>query len=443
MALVLQVTSGSRAGQRVECVTSVASVGRHPESDLRFDATRDLDVSTRHAEFRGGSSGWSVFDLGSTNGTWVNGERITAQRPIREGDIITFGQNGPRVEVLATDGVADAAPRTELRESRNVARPLTEERIAAAVERQTGALRRLVIGLGVVVVAGVGVLVWLNQKAGADSRAIIAQLLARNDSLVAVAGGREAGLDSIARELSRQRAALAREVEAGRRVAPERLQALEARTQGVISAAAVNWVPVHEANGAAVAMVFVRARNDTTYSGTAFGITADGLLVTNRHVVIDRDGNPPQVVAVQFPGQLRAVQANVEKVVEDYDLAFLQIGVPGTYPTVRGIARSGNIAVASPIAVIGFPLGKALPMNGIVPATTITAGILSKVVAHELQLDAFAAEGSSGSPVFDANGYVIGVVNSGNEESGGRVVFAVPGTQVIANLPERARGIVR
>ena len=101
MSLVLQITSGSRAGQRAEFTKPIVMAGRHPESDLRFNAQADLDVSTRHAEFRCGQRGWSVNDLGSTNGTWVNGKRITAQREIRVGDVITFGAQGPRVDVIS------------------------------------------------------------------------------------------------------------------------------------------------------------------------------------------------------------------------------------------------------------------------------------------------------------------------------------------------------
>src|SRR6185436_11001423 len=102
MALVLQITSGSRAGQRAEFTKSVVVIGRHPDSDLRFDPHQDLDVSTRHAEFRSGASGWSVLDLASTNGTFVNGQKITGLTELHTGDVVTFGVSGPRLEVVAT-----------------------------------------------------------------------------------------------------------------------------------------------------------------------------------------------------------------------------------------------------------------------------------------------------------------------------------------------------
>ena len=75
------------------------------------------------------------------------------------------------------------------------------------------------------------------------------------------------------------------------------------------------------------------------------------------------------------------------------------------------------------IAIIGFPLGVSLPMGGsessMIPSTSTTFGYLSKTVPGKvMQLDAFAAQGSSGSPVFDQRGYVVGVINSGSTESG-------------------------
>ncbi len=73
MTLELRVLTGARAGTRQRFDTPVVTIGRHPTSDFRFDANGDLDVSARHAELRQSGGSWSVLDLGSTNGTFVNG----------------------------------------------------------------------------------------------------------------------------------------------------------------------------------------------------------------------------------------------------------------------------------------------------------------------------------------------------------------------------------
>ena len=66
----------------------ILRIGRMPECDLQlFDTT----VSRYHAEFRRSPTGWFLVDLGSTNGTRVNGWRITAPTAVQPGDEVAFG----------------------------------------------------------------------------------------------------------------------------------------------------------------------------------------------------------------------------------------------------------------------------------------------------------------------------------------------------------------
>ena len=97
MTLDLRVLSGSRTGAREQFDKPSVTVGRHAMSDLRFDPQTELDVSTRHAEFRQADGVWTITDEGSTNGTLVNGERVTGSRRLNDGDVVSFGANGPRV----------------------------------------------------------------------------------------------------------------------------------------------------------------------------------------------------------------------------------------------------------------------------------------------------------------------------------------------------------
>ena len=48
-------------------------MGRHPDSDIFLD---DITVSRRHAEIRRGAGGFTVHDVGSLNGTYLNRERV-------------------------------------------------------------------------------------------------------------------------------------------------------------------------------------------------------------------------------------------------------------------------------------------------------------------------------------------------------------------------------
>ena len=132
---------------------------------------------------------------------------------------------------------------------------------------------------------------------------------------------------------------------------------------------------------------------------------------------------------------------------ENNDLALLQIDEKGPFPAVKGVSASGADApVGKPIVSLGFPLGTDAPMEGsgptLVAKTTLTVGVLSKVVTDRLQLDTYAGHGSSGSPVFDDHGHVIGVIWSGAVGSGGRIVYAAPSDRILELLPAEARKAV-
>ncbi|MER7753477.1 DUF1707 and FHA domain-containing protein [Kitasatospora sp. NPDC097643] len=64
------------------------TIGRIPGSGLRL---HDASVSRQHAELRHENGGWVLYDLGSTNGTHVNGRRIAGGVRVRAGDQVRFG----------------------------------------------------------------------------------------------------------------------------------------------------------------------------------------------------------------------------------------------------------------------------------------------------------------------------------------------------------------
>jgi hypothetical protein len=64
------------------------TIGRSPECDLVLS---DPTVSRRHALLRPRSQGWELVDLGSTNGTRLNGWRLGVAQFVRPGDVVTFG----------------------------------------------------------------------------------------------------------------------------------------------------------------------------------------------------------------------------------------------------------------------------------------------------------------------------------------------------------------
>ena len=85
----------------------LARLGRSPECTVPFAGASAGVVSATHAELRARGGEWWVTDLGSRNGTYVNGRRIAAPVPLRAGDVIGLGESGPRLAVAAvSEGLA-------------------------------------------------------------------------------------------------------------------------------------------------------------------------------------------------------------------------------------------------------------------------------------------------------------------------------------------------
>jgi hypothetical protein len=85
---VLVVKRGPNAGSRFRLDRPVTSAGRHPDSNIVLD---DITLSRRHAEFRRERGEFRVVDVGSLNGTYVNGEPI-GSAVLTNGDEIGMGK---------------------------------------------------------------------------------------------------------------------------------------------------------------------------------------------------------------------------------------------------------------------------------------------------------------------------------------------------------------
>lgn len=97
-------------------------------------------------------------------------------------------------------------------------------------------------------------------------------------------------------------------------------------------------------------------------------------------------------------------------------------------------ARQGE-----PAALIGFPAGLAAALDrSQTVRTSMSAGVFSKVTPELIQFDGFTVGGSSGSPIFNADGEVVAVHRAGLREAAG-LGFAVPIPLLISLLPPDAR----
>ncbi|MEU4898344.1 FHA domain-containing protein [Streptomyces sp. NPDC044780] len=87
---LLVVRRGPNSGSRFLLDSDVTTAGRHPQSDIFLD---DVTVSRRHVEFRRGQDGgFTVADVGSLNGTYLNREQIDAPVVLASGDEVQIGK---------------------------------------------------------------------------------------------------------------------------------------------------------------------------------------------------------------------------------------------------------------------------------------------------------------------------------------------------------------
>jgi serine protease Do len=162
-----------------------------------------------------------------------------------------------------------------------------------------------------------------------------------------------------------------------------------------------------------------------TGSGSGFVVSADGLILTNNHVI-----SGATAIRVTFEDG-RELAATVVAADAQHDLALVRVTATGLTPLALG--NSSTLTVGEVAIAIGSPLGTF--------SDTITQGIVSGLertidvsetgsrrtthLAGLIQTDAAINPGNSGGPLLDAAGKVIGIVTASASNSQG-VGFAIP-----------------
>src|SRR5438094_169206 len=162
--------------------------------------------------------------------------------------------------------------------------------------------------------------------------------------------------------------------------------------------------------------------------GSGVIVTNEGHIITNNHVVTDRQGRPVDQIEVQLSDG-RTMKAHLVGADEQVDLAVLKIDEPGVKPLK--LADSDMVQPGEFILAIGNPLGF---------EETVTDGIISSkgrpsrsdAFADLLQTNAAINPGNSGGPLINLRGEVIGINTAIASTTGGSqgLGFAIPSTTV-------------
>lgn len=448
-------------------------IGRAAACHIPLRTVVDTVVSKRHAVIDFDDSGATFLaDLGSRNGTYLNGRQITGRTPVRAGDRIMLGWQGPlfEVRVLGSSAMEEnaGAPYNPRREP-----PRTLAGIVAVAEEEARAYgggakkpTRFVTSL-------------LRQLATESSfafralTALVLILLAAGVIFVYREGAQrtadaEARLASAERRLTEQlqqsEAAQARQSEeltnlrnqlaAARAAAVSRsvLDSLERRVRDAESRAAqpgpapaaapggssADFSTVARENGRVVGLVIVQYLGDTVM-GSGFALTSSGYFVTNRHVIQNESRGAPRSISVVMAETSTPLFADVVAVsnVEEQDIAILRVrGFRGS--PARSIDWQGRGAVqGAPAAMIGFPFGIQLALESGVIRAHLFGGYIAQT-GDWIRFNSVTYAGVSGSPLFNQNGEVI-AVHFGAAQAGPGLAVSVPMRLVRRWLPADAR----
>ena len=107
----LIVTGGPEAGRAIELHGAIITLGREAECDVVIP---DTSISRRHAQILRQESGWYAQDLGSRNGTALNGQRLTEPHRLEDGDTLMLGAVPLRYLASSAQAAQEGVPAAQM-----------------------------------------------------------------------------------------------------------------------------------------------------------------------------------------------------------------------------------------------------------------------------------------------------------------------------------------
>jgi S1-C subfamily serine protease len=389
----LEIRSGAGAGTAVEVDQERYVIGREEGCDLVLGD--DAEASRRHAEIRRSGDAWEIEDLGSRNGTFVDGTRIEASTALTDGSEVKIGQTTLGVSVTAPAPSEAAAP---------------PERGQSRIRAATSSIRARMPG-----------------------------------------GRRDDSVDrrvqsAVRRALADQQSSMRRlTVLAGGAVVIA-VVAVVLLVTGVFSGSSSTPTAAEVVNKVRPSVVYVLASKDglPRASGTGWVYDAgQGLIVTNAHVIGAGDS-----VSVQVGGDTR--DATVVGASPCFDLAVLKVTDTSGLVTLP-LGSQSDLQQGDTVFAIGYPGNFSTT-----PQLQVTSGIVSSVeesadlgpssgdpdlqtYPNVIQTDAAINHGNSGGPLVDDAEEVVGVNTLSDPESQNQG-YAIGADLVKEKVPQLASG---
>lgn len=477
----------SLAGQTQSFPKPLVRLGRRPDNDVAFDVNRDRAVSGHHAEvYVEGGAVW-IKDLGSQNGTFVDGRRISAPTQLGPGQVVRFGDAGPEFQAV----LGAAAPVNPL----NVATPIAADSgkrligaetlqmaIGSATKRERSKMYKVVGGIAGCLVllggtaaclltGGLGLL-WsdvseLDRKMQTELATHDEDVKKRLDtydrelaSVKGKVGSAHIELGRLMQEIEERdkkmeslvtRDELSKELkEKVKKKLESQLSDLHKKLNGKLEemrkgAGGAKWGNLVAKYEKGIFLCVGRNQRGGIAIGTAWCVRNTGLLATNSHVVAIFDKFPIHGVVQNKTGKLFKVKRwkphprYNPRATNSPDVALIQIDTKGSKIPELPLASDADLKglnVGTPLGTIGYPgemireyVSKAKKSSGgqiLIPraVATFKVGWIGRIMTYDktpgawkdtryIQHSASTTGGTSGSPMFNSQGKVVMLNNSG------------------------------
>jgi S1-C subfamily serine protease len=377
------------------------TLGRNEENDVVFDTPGGRTVSGRHARITRSGGRVMIEDVDSLNGLYVNGRKVSAAE-IGPRSTVRLGERGPELEISVEGLEARAGNKT-------MPMPSLERRQYG--ERTVGMMiKRALSQAGIIKPSGTSkstdyLEALMDRKirqSGSRLRWIVAGIVA-----LVLAGGVAVGV-----YVRRNRT----------------VQVVQNFGEAAGSAVAA-------ANRYAIFLITGRSQYSDGREGfcTAFAI-GQNVLATNAHCVTTATARYEEITAVMnsAPANRYAVTRMVHhpayrdgSLSPDVGLIVIN-GQLSNIATMASKAELAELGPGAPVFLYGFP-GRLNKVEA--PEATFISGQIGRVTGFDqrlgdfgnntlLQHSAFSSQGTSGSPIFNANGRVVGINTGGYVEDG-------------------------